>query len=99
MTYLGLTVNGEHLPSKPLQMKFGDAEGANYVLAFQTLFAGSNKLFQNEGNGIMRDEYTNGYTLFVFDLTADLCSRDHLHPLKMVMSHWKFDLVQLLTWL
>ena len=34
MTYLGLTVNGEHLPGKPLQMKFGDAEGANYVSAF-----------------------------------------------------------------
>ena len=58
MTYLGLTV--------------GDAEGANYVSAFQTLFAGSNKLFQNEGNGITRDEYATGYTLFVFDLTADL---------------------------
>ena len=82
MTYLGLTVNGEHLPSKPLQMKFGDAGGANYVSAFQTLFAGSNKLFQNEGNGITRDEYANGYTLFVFDLTADLCARDHLQPIK-----------------
>ena len=82
MTYLGLTVNGEHLPSKPLQMKFGDAEGANYVSAFQTLFAGSNKLFQNEGNGITRDEYAKGYTLFVFDLTADLCARDHLQPIK-----------------
>ena len=82
MTYLGLTVNGEHLPSKPLQMKFGDAEGANYVSAFQTLFAGSNKLFQNEENGITRDEYAKGYTLFVFDLTADLCARDHLQPIK-----------------
>ena len=82
ITYLGLTVNGEHLPSKPLQMKFGDAGGANYVSAFQTLFAGSNKLFQNEGNGITRDEYANGYTLFVFDLTADLCARDHLQPIK-----------------
>ena len=76
MTYFGLTVNGEHLPSKPLQLKFGDAEGANYISAFQTLYAGSNKLFQNEGNGISRDEYPKGYTLFVFDLTADLCARD-----------------------
>ncbi len=82
MTYLGLTVNGEHLPSKPLQMKFGDAQGANYISAFQTLYAGTNELFQNEGNGISRDEYPKGYTLFVFDLTADLCSRDHLQPIK-----------------
>ena len=82
ITYLGLTVNGEHLPSKPLQMKFGDAQGANYISAFQTLYAGTNKLFQNEGNGTSRDEYPKGYTLFVFDLTADLCSRDHLQPIK-----------------
>ena len=87
MTYLGLTVNGEHLPSKPLQMKFGDAEGANYVSAFQTLFAGSNKLFQNEENGITRDEYAKGYTLFVFDLTADLCARDHLQPINDSSPH------------
>ena len=46
------------------------------------MFAGSNKLFRNEGNGITRDEYANGYTLFVFDLTADLCARDHLQPIK-----------------
>ena len=82
ITYLGLTVNGEHLPSKPLQMKFGDAGGANYISAFQTLYAGTNKLFQNEGNAISRDEYPKGYTLFVFDLTANLCARDHLQPIK-----------------
>ena len=36
LTYLGLTVNAwEHLPSKPLQMTFGDAAGANYISAFQ----------------------------------------------------------------
>ena len=82
ITYLALTVNGEHLPSKPLQLKFGDEQGANYVAAFQTLYAGSNKLFLNEGNGISRDEYPKGYTLFVFNLTADLCARDHLQPIK-----------------
>ena len=82
MTYLGLTVNGEHLHSKSLQMKFGDAGGANYVSAFQTLFAGSNKLFRNEENGLARDEYPEGYTLFVFDLTVDLCTRYHLQPIQ-----------------
>ena len=76
-----MTVNGEHLPSKPLQMTFGDAAGANYISAFQT-YSGTNKLFQKDGNGISRDEYPNGYALFVFDLTADLCIRDHLQPIK-----------------
>ena len=75
-------MNGEHLPRKPLQMKLGDTGGANYISAFQTLYAGTNKLFQNEGNGISRDEYPKGYTSFVFNLTADLCARDYLQPTK-----------------
>ena len=29
IAYLGLTVNGEHLRSKPLQLKFGDAEAGS----------------------------------------------------------------------
>ena len=56
ITYLGLTVNGEHFPSKPLQMNFGDAGGANDLSAFQTLYEGTIQLFQNEGNEISRDE-------------------------------------------
>ena len=81
-TFLGLTVNGEHLPGKPLQLKFAAAGGTNYVFAYQTLYAGTNKMFQNQGNGITRDKYANGYTMYVFDLTADLCIGNHLHPIR-----------------
>ena len=52
ISYLGMTVNGEHIPSysKPLQMKFAAAAWANYVSAFQT-YSHTNKLmFQNDGN-------------------------------------------------
>ena len=63
-------------------MKFGDAGGANYISAFQTFYGSTNKLFQNEGNGISRDEYPKGYTSFVSDLTADLFARDYLQPIK-----------------
>ena len=62
-------MNGEHLPGKPLQLKFAAA-------------GGTNKMFQNQGNGITRDEYANGYTMYVFDLTADFCIGDHLHPIR-----------------
>ena len=81
-TFLGLTVNGEHLPGKPLQLKFAAAGGTNYVSAYQTLYAGTNKMFHNDGNGITRDEYANGYTMYVFDLTADLCIGDHIQPIR-----------------
>ena len=80
ITIMGLTVNGENLPGKPLQLKFG-AE-SNYISAFQTLYAGAHKIFENQGNGITREEYANGYTLFVFDLTPDLCLGDHVQPVK-----------------
>lgn len=81
-TFLGLTVNGEHLPGKPLQLKYAVAGGTNYVSAYQTLYAGTNKMFQNQGNGITRDEYASGYTMYVFDLTADLCIGDHFQPIR-----------------
>ena len=72
---MGLTVNGENLPGKPLQLKFGREN--NYISAFQTLFSGTNKTFDNQGNGITPEQYGNGYKLFVFDLTPDLCLGDH----------------------
>jgi hypothetical protein len=71
---MGFTVNGENLPGKPLQLKFG--ADSNYISAFQTLYAGTHKVFENQGNGITREEYANGYTLFVFDLTPELCVVD-----------------------
>ena len=80
ITTMGLTVNGENLPAKPLQLKFG--ADSNYISAFQTLYAGAHKIFDNQGNGITREEYANGYTLFVFDPTPDLCLGDHVQPIK-----------------
>ena len=61
-------------------VKFG--ADSNYISAFQTLYAGAHKIFENQGNGITREEYANGYTLFVFDLTPDLCLGDHVQPIK-----------------
>ena len=79
-TTMGLTGNGENLPGKPLQLRFGQEN--SYISAFQTLFSGTNKMFDNQGNGITREQYGNGYTLFVFDLTPDQCLGDHKQPMK-----------------
>ena len=75
-------MNGEHLPRKPLQLKFIAAGGTNYVSAYQTMYAGTNKMFQNQGTGITRDEYDNEYTMYVFNLIADLCIGDHMQPIR-----------------
>jgi hypothetical protein len=80
ITTMGLTVNGESLPGKPLQLRFDG--GRDYISAFQTLYAGTHKRLENQGDGIDRDEYASGYTLFVFDLTPDLCFGDHAQPIR-----------------
>jgi hypothetical protein len=80
ITTMGLTVNGESLPGKPLQLRFDG--GRDYISALQTLYAGTHKMFENQGNGIDRAEYASGYTLFVFDLTPDLCFGDHAQPIR-----------------
>ena len=77
---MGLTVNRESLPGKPLQLRFDG--GRDYISAFQTLYAGMHKMFENQGNRIDRDEYASGYTLFMFDLTPDLCFGDHAQPIR-----------------
>ena len=74
-TFLCLTVNGEHFQGKQLQLTFAAAGGTNCVSACF-------KMFQNQGNGITRDEYVNEQTMYIFDLTADLCIGDHMHPIR-----------------
>ena len=58
-TTMGLTVNRENLPGKPLQPKFGQEN--NYISTSQTLFSGTSKMFDNQGNGITREQEGNGY--------------------------------------
>ncbi len=50
ITIMALTVNEENLPGKPLQLKFG--ADSNCISAFQTQYAGTHKIFENQGNGI-----------------------------------------------
>ena len=69
---------GQHV--KPIEPNF---TGAQYITAYSSMFAGSGKLFQNEGTGISREDYTGGYTLYGFDLSPDQCeSGGHFNLVK-----------------
>jgi len=46
------------------------------------MFSGMSKLYRDEGNGISRDDYKDGYALYAFDLTADLGEDDHFNLVK-----------------
>ena len=46
------------------------------------MFSVTSKLNRDEGNGISRDDYKDGYALYAFDLTADLGEDDHFNLVK-----------------
>ena len=43
------------------------------------MFAGTGKMFQDEGNDVTRDDFGQGYSLFAFDLTPDVCDGSHFN--------------------
>ena len=64
LTQIGISVNGEEVPS--LKLSFDDKL---FITAYNTLFSGSGKLHGNSGNIIKREDYLEGYTIIVADLT------------------------------
>ena len=66
LSQIGISVNGEEVPFKPLKLNFDDKL---FVTACNTLFSGAGKLHGNSGNIIKREDYSEGYTIIVADLT------------------------------
>jgi len=61
--------DGEQIFSKPLQPGFARNR---FVRSYLSLFTETNQYYVDEVNGITRNDYPNGNTLFAFDLTANL---------------------------
>ena len=72
-TEISLYLDGQQTTIKPLVMNYANGQ---YVNAYMCMFTGTRKENQDEGNGIDRNEFANGYTLYVFDLTPDLSEND-----------------------
>ena len=66
LTQIGISVNGEEVPFKPLKLNFDDKL---FVTAYNTLFSGTGKLHGNSGSIIKRENYSEGYTIIDADLT------------------------------
>lgn len=71
--FLSIYVDGQPVPSKPLEMNFAKN---SYIRAYHRLFSSFN---QDKGNYLSRDEFANGHTLYAFDLTPDLCDGPHMN--------------------
>ena len=66
LTQKGISVTGEEVPFKPMKVDFGDKL---FVTAYCTLFSGTGKLHGSSGSIIKREDYSEGYTIIVADLT------------------------------
>ena len=66
LTQTGISVNREEVPFKPLKLNFDDKL---FVTAYNTLFSGTGKLHGNSGSITKREDYSEGYTIIVADLT------------------------------
>ncbi|GBM14486.1 Uncharacterized protein F54H12.2 [Araneus ventricosus] len=76
LNFLGVYVDGNPISSKPLEPDYSNGQS---IRAFNSLLVGSGKLASNKGIYINRDEFIQGYTLYAFDLTPDLCDGSHLN--------------------
>ena len=65
---VGLFFDSIAVPGHPIKMDFAKNK---FSSAYHTLFAGTGIGFSNTGNDITMDDYKNGNTIFVFDLTVD----------------------------
>ena len=78
VTSIGISINGEEIPFRPLRLSY---TLSRFIKAYNTLFSGTRKMYFNTGNDISRPEYPNGYTIYAFDLTPDMCgSSPHFLP-------------------
>ena len=84
---VSLNFGGDGFPYKALEM--GNAKYPirraickTFIMAYSTLFSGTGKLQKDEGIDITRMDYSNGYTLYAFDLTPDLAEGGHFNLLR-----------------
>lgn len=67
-------VNGKSVPGNPITTNF---DSNDYLDGYRSLYTGTGKINRDEGIGISRQEYKDGYTLFGFNLSPGLCQGGH----------------------
>ena len=92
INFLAVYVDGRQVPGKPLQPNF---ETGSYIRSYVNLFSATGKQAQDEGNGLSRDDFGQGFTFFGFDLTPDGCDGGYFHLIrKGIQMHFATALEQ-----
>ena len=68
LNHLALYVNGDMVPRRPLQPDFPSGQ---YLRCYNAMLEALAIQFTNQSIPISRNEYGNGYTFFIFDITPD----------------------------
>ena len=68
LNFLALYVDGESRPATPLMPNY---KTNNYISEYLTLFSGTGKLSKNDGNYITKDDYPQGYAIYVIDMDSN----------------------------
>jgi hypothetical protein len=76
LAQLKLYLDGQQQSFNPIDTDFVNNQ---FIKAYLSLFEGTGKFGKNEGVDIKRNEYSEGYTLFAWDLSPDLSDHDHLN--------------------
>ena len=93
VTNISLTANGQEIPFKLLTLKYPEDDNGkinpskdtelDFDEAYNTLFSGTGKIYSNAGLDITREDYPEGYALYAFDLTPDMCkSADYFNAVQ-----------------
>ena len=76
MSEISLYLDGQNHSIKPMQCDFAANQ---FIRSYMSLFSGTGKENRDEGNGVERTDYNNGYALYAFDLTPDLDDEGHFN--------------------
>ncbi|MDP7166050.1 MAG: hypothetical protein QF667_04445 [Candidatus Marinimicrobia bacterium] len=87
LNYLALHLDGELRPNIPLTPNFTDDL---YLESYMSLFLATDKLNRDEGLIVTRSDYSQGYALYAFDLSADQ-SADATHFDTIKSGNFKLD--------
>ena len=89
--FAGFYLEGKSMPMEPLTPNYTNS---NYTSAYLTLF--SNQYMENSGNYIAREEYPNGYCLYVFDVCQNQCEK-HGNSIKRGYTHFEIKFSEALS--
>lgn len=79
LSYIALTVDGRHVPFRPLKPRLGGVGSQSFARAYQTLFMGTSRQYHDSGCDIDANDFLNGYFMLVYDLTPDMSGAANSH--------------------